>query len=216
MGMRFFCTIFLLSIILFASAQKPLTFKEVLKTTKEIAITDSFLIDYSSVEKADLDKNTGTSFFKIIERKEDDSLEEADYSIAGKITTHKDFDILLVCTEKSIIIRSSNNLASLPIDRSIVRELFFVLLDKEGNYKNNFLVAMDYRKKDYEKNITRKISSWIYADLKIIQHTLTESWQSYMIYQPFAKGETKSFNFSMEYRINDYGVFVAYPKYKSN
>jgi hypothetical protein len=35
-----------------------------------------------------------------------------------------------------------------------------------------------------------------------------------MIYQPFAKGETKAFNFSMEYRINDYGVFVAYPTIK--
>jgi hypothetical protein len=213
--MRFFCTIFLLSVILFASAQKPLTFKEVLKTTKEIAITDSFLIDYSSVEKADLDKNTGASFFKIIERKEGDSLEEADYSIVGKITTHKDFDILLVGTEKSIIIRSSNNLATMP-DRSIIRELFLVLLDKEGNYKNNFLAAMNFTRKDYEKNITRKISSLVYSDLKIIQHTLTESWPSYIIYLPFAKNDTKTFNFSMEYHINDYGVFVAYPKYKSN
>ena len=215
--MRFFFAIFLLLAGSSISAQKALTFKDVLKTAKEIVITDSFLIDYSSLEKMDLDKNTGTSFSKIIERKESDSLREAGYSVAGKITSHKDFDILLVCIEKSIATRSLHDLSAMPVDRSIIKELFFVLLDKEGNYKNNFLAAMDYRRKDYEKNITSKISSQVYTNLKkIIQYTVTESWPSYLIYLPFAKTDSKTFTFLMEYRINDYGVFVAYPNYKKN
>ena len=214
--MKFFLTIFLLLAGSSISAQKALTFKEVLKIANEIIITDSFLIDYSAAEKVDLDKNTGASFFKIIERKEGDSLEETGYSIAGKITSHKDFDILLVGTEKSIVTRSLHDLSAMPVDRSILKELFFVLLDKEGNYKNKFLAAMDYRKKDYKKNITSKISSQVYTDLRIIQHTVTESWPSFLIYMPFAKTDSKAFSFLMEYRINDYGVFVAYPKYKKN
>jgi hypothetical protein len=60
--MRFSALYFFYLSFFSLSAQKPLTFKEVLKTTKEIAITDSFLIDYSSVEKVDLDKNTGQAF----------------------------------------------------------------------------------------------------------------------------------------------------------
>ena len=168
--MKFFFAIFLLLAGCSISAQKALTFKEVLKTAKEIVITDSFLIDYSFAEKVDLDKNTGTSFFKMIERKESDSLQDAGYSIAGKITSHKDFDILVVGVEKSTRFQYD----WLVSDRSITRELFFVLLDKEGNYKNNFLAAMDYRRKDYKKNFTSTISSQVYADLKIIQHTLNE------------------------------------------
>ena len=209
--MKFFFAIFLLPAGFLISAQKALTFKEVLKTAKEIVITDSFLIDYPSAEKVDLEKNTGISFFRIIERKESDSLQEAGYSIAGKITSHKDFDILLLCVEKSA--QSQYNWSPIVIDRSITRELFFVLLDKEGNYRNNFLAAMDYRKKDYKKNITSKISSQVYTDLKIIQHTVNESWPTFLIYMPFAKTDSKTSNFLMEYHINDYGVFVAYPKY---
>jgi len=213
--MRSICTLLYLFGVLSGAAQKALTFKEVLKTANEIVITDSFLIDYSSLVKTSLDKNTGMSFCKIVERKEIDSLNDADYSIAGKITFRKDFDILLLCSKQSI----NKNLyyeVKMSNDETTIQQLFFVLLDKEGNYKNSFLAAMDYRRKDFDKNITRKISSWIYTDLRIIQHTVTDHWSSYLIYLPFSKNSTKEYGFSMEYRINDYGVFVAYPKFKTN
>ena len=215
--MNFLFTIFLLFAVLFSSAQKDLTFKEVAKTAKEIRIVDSFFyVDYSSLDKAPLDTTTGSNLFQIIYRSKKQTSQETDFFIAGKITSHKIFDILLLCVERSIITKYSYDLAAMPIDRSITKELFFVLLDKEGNYKNSFLAAMDYRKKDFEKNITREISSWVYNNFKIIQNTKTDYWPSYLIYLPFAKNGTKEFNFSMEYRINDYGVFVAYPTYKSN
>lgn len=199
------------------TAQKASTFKEVLKTAKEISITDSFIhLDYASLNKVSLDKTTGISFCKIIERKEIDSLNEADYSIAGKITSHKDFDILLLCIERSFMTGYINGVGStrVPSGRLLTKELFFVLIDKEGNFKNSFLAGIDYKRKDFDKNITRKMSSWVYNDLRIIQHSVTDHWSSYLIYSPLANN--KEYSYSMEYRINDYGVFVAYPKFKSN
>lgn len=214
--MRSICSIFFLFGVLSVSAQKASNFKEVLKNAKEIVFADSFLVDYPSIEKVPLDKTTGVTFQKIIERKEMDSLNETDYSIAGKITSHKDFDIFLLCIEKSITTRYSRDFVMLSLDRTVSKELFFVLFDKEGNYKNSFLAAMDYRAKDFDKNITRKISSCVYADLRIIQHTITDHWSTYIIYLPLSKYSAKEYRFSMEYRINDYGVFVAYPTFKSN
>jgi len=92
-----------------------------------------------------------------------------------------------------------------------------VLLDKEGNYKNNFLCAMNNETINYfRKTSIRKISSWVFKDLKMVQYTEAESKPTNFIISPFVNQETKTFNFSMEYHINDYGVFVSYPKYKSN
>lgn len=214
--MRSTLPIFLIFWVLSGTAQKVLTFKEVLKISKEIAITDSLLIHYSSGEKTPLDYETGESFHKTIYRNENPSRQNAVFFVAGKITSHKSFDILLFCAEKSITTKYLETYDPNLLDGKQIKELFFVLLDKEGNYKNNFLAAMEYRIKDFDKNITRKISSWVYTDLKIIQHTVTYHWPSYLIYLPLTKNSTKEYNFSMEYRINDYGVFVAYPTFKSN
>lgn len=62
--MKLFFTIFLLLAALSISAQKALKFKEVLKTAKEIVITDSILINYFSLEKTVIDKTIGESFLK--------------------------------------------------------------------------------------------------------------------------------------------------------
>lgn len=98
--MRFLYTIFLLLAILSVSAQKATALKEVLKTAAEISITDSILINYYSLEKTDLDKTTAESFFKLIYPNEKRANQEVEYFVAGKITSHKDFDVLLLCTEK--------------------------------------------------------------------------------------------------------------------
>lgn len=220
--MRSICTIFLLFWVLSINAQKASTFREVLKTAKEISIPDSFIyFDYSSLNKFPLDTTTGNKLFHQIYPNENQSFRDAEYFIAGKITLHKSFDILLLCAEKLIITNSSKLPITISPDPTTInsyrtKDLFFVLLDKEGNYQNKFLAAMDYRKKDFDKNITRKVSSWVYTDLRIIQHSVTDHWSSYLVYLPFAKNNTKEYSYSMEYRINDYGVFVAYPKFKSN
>ena len=214
--MRSLTTIFLLFWVIAGVAQKALTFREVLKTAKEISIADSLLIHYYSGERIPLDHSTGESFFKTISRNEALSFQNAVFFAAGKITSHKDFDILLFCVEKSITTTFLESVDPDPINGNQIKDLFFVLLDKEGTYKNNFLAAREYRIKDFDKNITRKISSRVYPDLRIIQQTVTDHWPSYLIYLPFTKNSTKEYNSSMEYRINEYGVFVAYPKYKSN
>ena len=215
--MRPLYIVFLLLATFSVSAQKVLTFKEVLNTAKEISITDSLLINCFSLEKMALEKTTGQNFFLIIDRVDNNSLKETEYFSAGKITSHKDFDILLLCSEKSIATGSSNDGAIVPMDRSIIKDLFFVLLDKEGNYKNKYLAAMDYEKINYlQKTTLRKISSWISKDLKIVQHIEAKPKPTNLIVTSSVNQETRTMNFSMEYHINDYGVFVAYPKYKSN
>src|SRR5436190_6618415 len=210
--MRHLYTIFLLLATLSVSAQKILSFKEVLNNATEISITDSILINYFSLEKTSLDKTTGQNFFLIIHRVDNNSLKETEYFSAGKITSHKDFDILLLCSENSNATGSSNDGAKLPIDRSSIKELFFVLLDKEGNYKNNYLAAMDYEIINYlQKTTLRKISSWIYKDLRIVQHIEAKPKPNDLIVTSSVDQETRTRKFSMEYHINDYGVFVAYP-----
>ena len=213
--MRLICTTFLFFLILSLSAQKTSTFKEVLKTAPEISIADSLLINYFSLEKAPLDFATGESFFKLIYRNEKQPSLRTEFFIAGKITSHKNFDILILCAEREV--RNQSNDWVVPINRSISRDLYFVLLDKEGNYKNSFLSAMNYENINYfQKTIMRKISSCIYKDFKIVQQVESESKPANLIIPPIKEDETKKMNFSMEYHINDYGVFVAYPKFKSN
>ena len=214
--MRPIWTILLLFWVLSATAQKALTFKEVLKKAKEIIVTDSLLIHYYSGERTPLDHSTGESFLKSISPSEAQSFQNAVFFVAGKITSQKDFDILLFCVEKSITTTYLESADLNPINGNQIKDLFLVLLDKEGSYKNNFLAAREYRIKDFNKNITRKISSRIYSDLRIIQHTVTDHWPSYLIYLPLTKNSTKEYSSSMEYRINEYGVFVAYPKYTKN
>ena len=215
--MRFLYTIFFLLITLSIAAQKESTLKEVLKTTAEISITDSILINYFSLKKTVLDNPTAESFFKLIYPKEKQGDPKAGYFVAGKITSHKDFDILLLCSEKTTTTRYSNELAMIPGDPSIIKELYFVLLDKDGNYKNDFLAAMNYEAvNDLQKTTIRNISSWIFKDLKIVQKIETESRPANVEVTSSLNRETRSMNFSMEYHINEYGVFVAYPRYKSN
>lgn len=181
-------------------AQKPLTFKEVLKTAEEISITDSLLINYNSFEKKLLDSITGHNFFQMISRHEQLFSQKINYYIAGKITSFKNFDILLFCSEQMIPNRGSWDPESGVVYDGKGMNLFFMLLDKENNYKTNFLAAMNFEKSGYGKPYKRKISSCIFNDLKIIQHSEIES------------GE-KKFDLSMEYHVNNYGIFVAYPKY---
>ena len=214
--MKYFGTILLCFTTFFLYAQKPSTFKEALNTTAEISITDSILVNYFSLEKTYLDPTTGESFFKILYPREKEPPVQDKYFIAGKITSHKNFDILLLCAEKTI--KNHSNEWRAPINRLISKELYFVLLDKEGNYKNKFLVSLNYERSNYfENNTLRKVSSWIYKDLTILQYVETEvKPNNRLILPPQLKEEPRTINFSMEYHINDYGVFVAYPKFKSN
>jgi len=196
------------------SAQKAPTFKEVLKATTEISVTDSILINYFSFDKTALDKITGERLFKLFYPKAK-PLDQGEYFVSGKITSHKDFNILLLCLES--MVKDHSNEWRAPINRSVSKELFFVLLDKDGNYKNNFLVAMNFEKVNYfQKTVIRKISSLLYKDFRIVQQVEAESRPANDIILPVEKEHTKTMNFSMEYRINDYRVFVAYPKFKSN
>lgn len=214
--MKYFHTIFLCFTTFLLSAQKPSTFKEAINTTGEISITDSMLINYCTLKKTSLDPTVGKSFFKILYSGEKDPPVHDEYFIAGKITSHKNFDILLLCAKKTF--KNNSNEWRAPINRLIAKELFFVLLDKEGNYKNKFPVSLNYERSNYFENTTlRKVSSWIYEDLTILQYVETGSDPANHIILPTEmKEKRRILGFSMEYHINDYGVFVAYPKFKSN
>ena len=201
--MKFFFAIFLLLAEYSISAQKVSTLKEVLKAAKEIVITDSFLIEYSTIDKTMLDEATGKSFIKMI-YPNNTQISYGKYFIAGKIMSHPNFNILLMCAERSkIYLEEERYPKPLTPDKSITQDIFLVILDKENNYKYNFLASTNFQFKKEDKFTLRTSSSWFYSNFKVIQKSEIES-------------NKKKYNSSMEYRLNDFGVFVAYPKYTRN
>lgn len=138
----------------------PLTFKQVIKDAKEVIIHDSILFDCTSVEKTPLDSITGMKFWEIIYNNEKEMIHNADYSIAGKITSHPKLDILLFFIE-----RASSHLGR---EYGISKDLYFIILDKNENYKYQTTASYYFDiKRENKITTTEKVSSWLYKDFKM-------------------------------------------------
>jgi len=212
--MRYFTIIFLLLIAQFSFSQQSIN--DILKNTDEIIIRDSILFNYDSVSKMPLDDLTGQSLLWNIYH--DTSLynQYRNYGVAGKITSCKDFDILIFSTGNSVITKFWQSYSRSPMSWYLTNEVFFLLYDKNGSYKNSFLIAMSFINFNAEEPTKKEITSWVYNDFKILQQIKIEHEQNELIVVSSPRVKKKPINFLMEYRINDYGVFVSYPKFKSN
>ena len=111
------------------------------------------------------------------------------YYVAGKITKHPDFDLLFLYAEKNKTDSITNFNLSLLTTR------------KDGSYISVLDAASDNHYVRNNKSQSHKARSYLYSDFKIKQ-----------------ENERSVFDrtFELEYRINDYGVFVFYPNYSKN
>ena len=167
-----------------ASSQK--SYRDVLNMTKEIKIIDRLYLDTTNLNKTELDKLTAHKYFRRIYGNTEQLPDNNKYYICGKITTHPDFDILFLYTENKSLDSSRNF------------NLVLLTIRKDGDtYISMVDVAHDnyYRRDD--KLQFRKTRSYLYNDFKIKQETEVSVYNK---------------KYQLEYKINDYGMVVAYPK----
>jgi len=185
--MKYFILILLFAASLNATAQK--SHSEILNMTKEIKIIDRLYVDLANLDKKEIDQATAYKLFKRMYGNNSSLPNDTKYYIAGKITKHPDFDLLFLYAEENKTDSVTNFNLSLLTTR------------KDGSYVSVLDAASDIYYVRKNKPEFHKTRSYLYSDFKIKQ----ESEVSF-----FGR------KFEMEYRINDYGVFVFYPNYAKN
>jgi hypothetical protein len=185
--MKQIAVILMLCVTINATSQKNHT--QVLNMTKEIKIIDRVYLDIPNLDKTELDNITAHRFFKNLYGTNNPLPVDTKYYISGKITKHPDFDLLLLYSEKH------------PSDSLNDFNLLLLTTRKDGSYISSLDAASDIHFMRNNKMQSNRIRSYLYSDMRIKQ-----------------ENEISAMNrkFQMEYRINEYGVFVSYPKYKAN
>lgn len=175
----------LLSGSMYAFAQEPVSYTQLLETTKEIDLSDSLQFSTVSEESLAIDSNTMKKWLpQILPANAGNKFKNRTFSLAGKITTHHNFDLLVIMEEK----RRS--------DSSGTQVVYLVSVKKTGDYIASLKAAVAGTKKKTGYNIT----SCLYKDYKIIQ-------DSRIII------DEKAYNDMAYYKINTGGRFVSYPKF---
>ena len=181
--------IFLLLVFASLNAASQKTHAEILNMTKEIKVIDRLYLDITNLERTELDEATALKLFKRVYGNTGSLPKDTKYYVAGKITKHTDFDLLFLYAEENKTDSTANFNLSLLTTR------------KDGSYvsvidgaSNNYFVRNN-------KLQCNKVRSYLYSDFRIKQEN-----EISMIGRKLA----------MEYKINDYGVFVFYPNYTKN
>jgi hypothetical protein len=185
--MKLFILILLFAASLNTTAQK--SHSVILNMTKEIRIIDRLYVDLANLDKKEIDEATAYKLFKRMYGNNSSLPNDTKYYIAGKITKHPDFDLLFLYAEENKTDSVTNFNLSLLTTR------------KDGSYVSVLDAASDNYYLRKNKPEFHKVRSYLYNDFKIGQETELSFFDR---------------KFEMEYKINDYGVFVAYPKYKNN
>jgi hypothetical protein len=181
--MKYFILIPLFVASLSATSQK--SYSEILSMTQEIKIIDRLYLDTPNLNKTDLDEATALELFKRMYGNNGSLPKDTKYYVAGKITKHPDFDLLFLYAEENKTDTVTNFNLSLLTTR------------KDGSYISVIDAASDNYFIYNNKPQFNKVRSYLYSDFKIKQ-----------------ENEISMMNktYKAEYRINDYGVFVFYPK----
>lgn len=182
--MKLLFSIILLFSSTFLMGQGGISYNDVLKRTREITIADSLFIDVASVEHVALDTPMLEAFFQAIYPPLGTGTKKSrpmEYFISGKITTHPNFDLLLVSTKKE------ND------DNKYFEYVYLLTTRKDGSNISTLTIAIRR-----EKDAVVNTSSWLFKDYRIFVATNIQS-----------KGKT--FGGLAEYRINEEGRFVHFP-----
>ncbi len=168
------------------AAQKALSYNEVLKLTKEVKIIDRLYLDISNFEKKELDLKTAQQLFKKVYGNSNDLPKNTKYYLSGKITKHPDFNLLFLYSEEDAIDSTRNF------------DLILLTTRKDGTQVAILNAASDVYYTRNNKSQFHKTRSYLYNGFVIKQ-----------------ENEISVFNkkFEAEYRVNDYGMIVFYPKW---
>ena len=185
--MKYFILILLFVVSLNATAQK--SHSETLSMAKEIKVIDRLYLAIPNLDKTELDEATAFKLFKRMYGNDGSLPKGNKYYVAGKITKHPDFDLLFLYAEE-------------PKTDSITNfNLSLLTTRKDGSYISVLDAASDNHYVRNNKSQFHKVRSYLYSDFKIKQENEVSSLGR---------------KFEIEYRINDYGVFVSYPNYTKN
>jgi len=185
--MKYFILILFFAGSLNAIAQK--SYSEILNMTKEIKIIDRLYLDLANLDKKEIDYVTAYPLFKRMYANTSSLPNDTKYYIAGKITKDPGFDLLFLYAEK------------IKTDSVTNFNLSLLTTRKDGSYISIIDAASDNHYVRNNKPQFHKVRSYLYSDFKLKQ-----------------ENEISAFDrkFEMEYKINDYGVFVFYPNYTKN
>ncbi len=168
-------------------AQNDTSYAAMLNSTEEIRLTDSVEINASQWKLRRLDSVDVKKWFSpILGTTNNNRLKNRGYYLAGKITTNKNYDLLVIMEEKK-----KNDTTN-----SAVQVIYLITVRKDGKYIASLEVAVTGTKKKTSYNT----SSRLYRDFKIMKDskiTVNE----------------KSFDDLAFYKINGGGRFILYPNY---
>ena len=181
--MKNIIAIIVLCVSLNAFSQK--SHSEILNMTKEIKIIDRLYLDMTNLDKTELDELTAHKLFRKFYGGIDQLPNDTKYYISGKITRHPDFDLLFLYAEKNTSDSAKNF------------DLVLLTTRKDGTYISMIDGASDnYYIRD-NKMQHRKTRSYLYNSFTIKQENEISAISK---------------KYEAEYRINEYGMIVFYPK----
>lgn len=176
----------LLGISLSGIGQLPLSYQQLLESSREIDLADSLRFDTGPEEVTALDSFTVKRWFsQLLPPNAANKFKNRNFSLVGKITNHIYFDLLVLLEEKR------------RADSTGTQVVYLISVKKTGDYIASLKAAVGGSKKRTAYNI----SSCLYKDYKII-HT-----SRIMI-------DNKAYNDMAWYKINAGGRFVSYPKFE--
>jgi hypothetical protein len=169
-----------------ASAQQEHSYQELLKPVNEVELTDSLHINATPAEMRLLDSTTVKKWFApILGFAKNNRLKNRAYYLAGKITGHENFDLLVLVEEKK------------KLDSNSVQVVHLVSTRKDGHY----IASLEAAVTGLKKNSAYNISSWLYKDYKIVLDSKISV-------------NDRVFDEMTSYRINRGGRFILSGRYE--
>ena len=151
-----------------------------LKPVREVELKDSLHIDTLPQTIAPLDSMTVKKWFSpVLGFTKNNRLKNRNYYLAGKITTHDKFDLLVLVEEKK------------KTDSNSVQVVYLISTKKDGSYIAYIEAAVGGTRKKSNYNI----SSWLYKDYKIVLDSKISV-------------NEKSYDDMISYKINGGGRFI--------
>ncbi len=168
------------------SAQEPMTFQELIAGVKEINLSDSLRFDTNPAETIIIDSGSVKKWFMpILSAASGNKFKKRTFSLAGKITSNNNFDLLLLREEKK------------KNDSTGIQIIHLVSTKKDGEYIASLEAAVSGTRKKTDYNI----SSCLYPDYKIILDSRITV-------------NDKLLTDVTNYKINSGGRFIVYPKFE--
>ncbi len=134
--------------------QDSIGYTNLLHSVAELKITDSLKINAEQTDLHLLDSLSVKKWFsRLLPSGTNNRLKNRSYCLTGKMTSHPNFDLLLVQEQKK------------KDDTSSVQVVYLVSTKKDGTYISSLEVAVNGNRKRSFYNIT----SWIYKDYQIVQ-----------------------------------------------